>query len=358
MVVNRIWILIGKKVANEATPEDLAELESLLSGRIDNAYPLREIEEMWSVDNKDDDKSLFEIKNKWDRFKGKLPDENPKIKAISRKKITYTRALAAACLLFAITGIVLIVRRYEKTDQSTTIVQSPAGSTTEVQLPDGTKVWLNAKSQLIYKKQFGEKYREVTLVGEAFFDVVKDASHPFIVNTASLKLKVLGTAFNVRSYAKDKTSEASLMRGSIEVTLLNNPDKRIILKPTEKITVRNAIDKGNNLPIGMSVVKTEQKEQIPLITLSNIHYQEEDPLPQEAQWIERKLVFTSENFEDLAARMERYFAVTIDFQDPTIKDFSFSGSFQDENINEAMKALQATAMFHFKIVKNKITIYK
>jgi transmembrane sensor len=357
MVVNRIWILMSKKVAGEATPEDLAELDSLMSGRIDNTYPLREIEEMWNTTNKDDHKSLFEIKRKWDRFKGKLPEET-RILVLSKKNHLIS-LLAAACALFVITGIVLITRGYEKTDLATTIVQSPAGSTTEVKLPDGTKVWLNAKSQLIYKKQFGEKYREVTLIGEAFFDVVKDASHPFIVNTTSLKLKVLGTAFNVRSYAKDKTSEASLVRGAIEVTLLNHPDKRIILKPTEKITVRNTTNETDKLSVTtVASANTQQKEQIPLITLSNIHYQEADPLPQEAQWIERKLVFTSENFEDLAARMERYFDITIDFQDTTIKELSFSGSFKDENINEAMKALQATAMFHYKIVKNKITIYK
>jgi ferric-dicitrate binding protein FerR (iron transport regulator) len=101
-------------------------------------------------------------------------------------------------------------------------------------------------------------------------------------------------------------------------------------------------------------------KQVPLMTLSNIHYQEADSLPSEAQWMERKLVFTSESFEDIAARMERYFDVDIDFQDQTVKDLTFSGTFKDENINEAMKALQATATgkFNYKIIKNKITIYK
>ncbi|MCW3101345.1 MAG: hypothetical protein JWL77_6963, partial [Chthonomonadaceae bacterium] len=299
MDINHIWILLGKKITGEATPEEIAELEDHLSGRMDGIYPIRELEEMWlSGKTEKDLKSPFQVKEKWERFKSKLPQDELQPVIKPQKNINYL-LLAAACILFLITiGIVLAVRNYDNSGLVTTVVQSPAGSTSEVKLPDGTKVWLNSNSKLIYKKQFGEKFREVTLVGEAFFDVVKDASHPFIVNTSSLRLKVLGTAFNVRSYTNDKTSEAALIRGSIEVTILNSPDKKITLKPTEKIIVRNPVN-NTQLPV--------QNRQVPLMTLSNIHYQEADSLPSEAQWMERKLVFTSESFEDIAARMERYF---------------------------------------------------
>ncbi len=359
MDVNRIWILIGKKIAGDATVEDVAELDSLMSGRIDTMYPLRELEEMWFAEkNNPDHKSPAEIKEKWEQFKSKSLRPTPIVKLHSKKsKINRLIWLAACTFMIAATAALIIGNYSNNNNFLTTVVQAPAGSTSQVILPDGSKVWLNANSKLTYKKQFGERYREVNLIGEAFFDVVKDANHPFIVNTASLHLKVLGTAFNVRSFANDKTSEAALVRGSIEVTLVNNPDKKITLKPTEKIIVRN-IKNDITKSISTGPVSAKKKEQIPLITLSNIHYKENETLPEEVLWIERKLVFSSESFEDLAARMERYYNVSIDFQDEAVRDLVFSGIFIDENINDAMKALQTAKTFHYKSVTNKITIYK
>jgi transmembrane sensor len=360
MDVNRIWILIGKKISGDATVEDVAELDSLMSGRIDTMYPLRELEEMWFAEKYNpDQKSPAEIKEKWEQFKSKslrptnVVQLNPK-----KNKINRLIWLAACTFIIAATAVLIIGNYTTNTNLLTTVVQAPAGSTSQVILPDGSKVWLNANSKLTYKKQFGENFREVNLVGEAFFDVVKDANHPFIVNTASLHLKVLGTAFNVRSFANDKTSEAALVRGSIEVTLVNNPDKKITLKPTEKIIVRNIKNDDYNKSVSTTSFIGNKKEQIPLIILSNIHYKENETLPVEVMWIERKLVFTSLPFDDLAVRMERYYNVSIGFQDEAEKNLVFSGIFVDENINDAMKALQATGNFHYKSVNNKITIYK
>lgn len=362
MDVNRIWVLIGKKLTGNATQEDIAELDSLMAGRIDTMYPIRELEKTWrAIKGQSNIKSPSEVDKKWRQFKSKLPTE-PSIVPIRSQKRNAWLWLAASVFVIVVAafGLTISDNNY-KTNLLTTIIEAPAGSTSQVILPDGSKVWLNAKSRLIYKKHFGEKFREVNLIGEAFFDVVKDPQHPFIVNTASLRLKVLGTAFNVRSFANDKTSQAALVRGSIEVTLVNNPNTKITLKPSQKIIVRNVIDDAPvkpAAPITPSNSITTPIKEIPLITLSKIHYKEADPLPEEIQWIEKKLVFTSENFDDLAARMERYYNVTIEFEDETAKELVFSGSFKEENINDAMKALRVTGNFQYKTANNKITIYK
>ncbi|MEO8886184.1 MAG: FecR family protein [Mucilaginibacter sp.] len=363
MDANRIWVLIGKKIAGNATPAELTELESLMAECVDNAYPLRELEEMWLLDNQPNDKTPEEIKEKWENFKKNLPAAKTQVISINKKKNNnYFFWLAASLVIaFCLVAIKLSTDIYNNNiDLYTSIVQAPDGSTSKITLPDGSKVWLNANSKLTYKKQFGQKYREVNLVGEAFFDVVKDAKHPFIVTTASLRLKVLGTAFNVRAFSTDKTSEAALVRGSIEVTLVNNPDKKLTLKPSEKIVVRNeptssVISTIREPLLSMGIIK---KPQVPLITLTNIHYNGKEALPEEAQWMEKKLAFTSESFDDIAGRMERYYNVTIDFEDDDVKNLMFSGSFKGESINNAMKALQATGNFQYKITNNKITIYK
>src|SRR5439155_8152 len=103
-------------------------------------------------------------------------------------------------------------------------------------LPDGTQVWLNAESRITYSNTFNKSLREVNLEGEAYFDVTHDAAHPFIVHTSSIAIKVLGTAFTVKSYASDKTIEATLLRGSIEVVKNNDPSApKVILRPHEKL---------------------------------------------------------------------------------------------------------------------------
>ena len=113
------------------------------------------------------------------------------------------------------------------------------GSRTKLLLPDSTQVWLNSGSKLSYNKTYGNGTREVTLSGEAYFDVVKNPAHPFIIHTVNIDIKVLGTAFNVKSFPGEKNTETSLIRGSIEVTFKNRPSEKIILKPNEKLITAN-----------------------------------------------------------------------------------------------------------------------
>ena len=92
---------------------------------------------------------------------------------------------------------------------------------------------------MTYDKNFGKNIREVNLTGEAFFDVTKDSSHPFIIHTNVIDIKVLGTEFNVRSYPNDANTETSLIRGKVEVTVKNRANEKIYLEPNEKLVVAN-----------------------------------------------------------------------------------------------------------------------
>ncbi len=363
MVANRIWILLGKKVSGEATPQELEELQSLIAGSEEGIDAIGGLEQMLHTVNVDTvGKSEEEIDARWQRFKKNLitEDKVADLPAIKRRNMAWFAA-ASVFVVFSVCVALFMRKSIDSASALLAQVQTPAKATRQLTLPDGTKVWLNAKSNLIYdKKKFGVKLREVSLVGEAFFDVKKDKKHPFVVNTASLHLRVLGTAFNVRAFSNEKKSEAALVHGSIEVTLVNNPDKKIILKPSEKIIVRNS----NELAEAESLRKTGARERmmsIPLITLSNIHYKDEDPLPVEAQWIEKKLAFESETFDDIAARMERYYNVNINFEDESLKSLVFSGTFTNESVSDAFRYFQLTSTTQFKFKteeNNRITIFK
>lgn len=352
-----IWTLVGKKLNNEATPEELRQLQHLLRQPWADVYSIQILEAMWRQNpNKPPRFIPHKLQQKWDKLESKLETDSPSTdtfqgpanEAVPRLKDKSNRfiwALAtAACLLLGV--LTFFYRRsYPGNDNGKTYqVVAARGNISKIVLPDGTKVWLNAGSEIFYKTNYGSKYREVRLTGEAFFDVVKDAEHPFIVRTATMRIKVLGTAFNVRSYANDNVAETSLIRGQIELTTTTGPRQRIILKPAEKLTILNP-----NQPRGN---KGEA-----LITLSILHNAKTDSLPSEAQWLENKLVFDNEYFDEAARKMERWYGVSISFKNDELKEKRFSAKFTTESLSTALEALKATSNFNFLIDKQKVIIY-
>ncbi|MDR6944161.1 FecR family protein [Mucilaginibacter pocheonensis] len=360
-MINNIWILIGKKLNGEASSEELLELEQLLRQQeASGMYPMDGLEAIWKNDlqTSQDEKLL----SKWDAFETELDvieekeaEEAAQIISIQSKRkkariIKLGSLLAAACLML---GIFWFTRKETITTGKPNEITAPKNGISKIQLPDGSRVWLNMGSKLTYSNDFGTDQRRVNLVGEAFFDVVKDPQHPFVVTTPTISVRVLGTKFNVRSYNNDKTSEAALVRGKIELTILKNPEKKIILNPSEKLTIIN----NQEQQIKSNIPTDKVAEETPLIALSRIHQAKKDTLPSEALWLENKLAFDAEDFESIAQKMERRYNVTIAFENEDVKKLRFTGKFEKEPINKALLYLQRTAEFHYKIDTNQIVIY-
>jgi transmembrane sensor len=167
-------------------------------------------------------------------------------------------------------------------------------------LPDGTSVTLNSESTLRYPAAFTGQTREVTLTGEAFFDVIKDHEHPFIIHTDKMNVKVLGTAFDVKSYPNDAVSETTLIRGAIEVTLKDRPSDRIILKPKEKLIVTNDAATIKKTQGKGAVNDTTPAAQYVLTSLSYIR--QNDSTVSETSWINNRFAFDDDNFATLAKK--------------------------------------------------------
>lgn len=358
----RIWNLIGKKLSGEATPEELHDLDLMMKRGLADIYPLQILEQIWRAHPETPPQNLEQVIRKWENFEMKLQRSDQILALIeddhqatnTSKRVKQTKTWFSALTILVVLGTAGWYYQQEqiRANQVNEIV-APMGSISKIVLPDGSRVWLNAGSKLVYKSRFGDNSRAVKLTGEAFFDVVKKDKHPFIVSTSTLSLKVLGTAFNVRSYPGDKTSEAALVRGKIEVTLVNQPDKKIMLRPTEKITVKNPLSAEQ----GQTTDLKQDNYRMPLITLSNTHQSTKDSLPSEALWIENTLAFDEENFEDIAHKMERWYHVNITFKNEKAKKLYFTGKFKDETIQQALTSMQSTAAFHFNINSNQIFIY-
>lgn len=225
------------------------------------------------------------------------------------------------------------------------------GSKSKATLPDGTLVWLNSGSKLTYhNNQFGQKTREVTITGEAFFNVTHDADHPFIIHAGRINIKVLGTAFDVKSYPEDNTSEATLIRGAIEVSFADQPEKKISLKPHQKLVVYK-----DDRMVAQSL-NINQKEEVQGYKVSPMTFIPKDSTVVETSWVQNKLAFRSEKFVDLAQQMERWYNVKINFSGSKVKQYRFTGIFMNESLEEALQALQITAPFRYHIEQNEVFI--
>jgi transmembrane sensor len=235
------------------------------------------------------------------------------------------------------------------------------GSKSKVQLPDGSAVWLNAGSSLTYGKDYGKDFREVNLSGEGYFDVTRNPDKPFIIHTSNINIKVLGTLFNVKAYPGDKMTETSLIRGSIEVTIKNRPNDKIILSPNEKLVVDNGTTQQETAKTPYPVLKSGREQRFSvgntLISLDKLKVNPTDSSLYETEWTRNRLVFRDETLDDVFIRMERWYNVTIILNDKSIGSLHYSGSFETETIYQALDALKESLTFKYEQIGNSIIIH-
>jgi transmembrane sensor len=372
------WNLIAKKLSGEATPEELQELELLLRSNPDLHYPMQTVSEIWNQAAPDDrqaaeqafDRHLERMQELKTDFHPQqplaaTPDMNTYSFPRNRSKTTRRIIIAGSAFIAAtVLGIIFAVYlspliRTPTGDHQTgatkvnSEISTHNGSKTHLVLPDGTLVWLNAGSRITYDKNYGVTHREISLIGEAFFDVVHNAERPFVIHTAKIDIKVLGTRFNVKSYPLDKTTEATLVRGSIEVSIKARPDEKIILKPNEKLVVANDDSTLQRKSPGRLADINES-----LVNIRKPTYESGTGAIIETSWVDNKLIFQDEEFGELAIKMERWYGVTIQFNDPELAQWRFTGAFQNETIQQALDALTLTADFTYKMEGSKIAIEK
>jgi transmembrane sensor len=385
---NRLWILMSRRLSGEASPSEAEELQQLLESSSDKHYLLdvlhsyftalpdtltgledSDLEARWrkiveGEKEKDADTrlSVDDLTASPEEYTNlpMLPEEvaGRVARWPFRTRIGYAAAAAAVVLL----GWGLLRTRPGTPDHLKEIkggeVLSRPGARTKLLLPDGTQVWLNSSSRLKYTHNFDGPTREVELEGEAYFDVVKDLQRPFIVHTSALDVKVLGTAFTVKSYPQDETIEATLLRGMIEVSRKDNPNTpRVILKPNEKLVFNKQLSSPSPPARSTDPVITRSVAAPPDIAVNSIPQNIPDSEKVETGWMYNRLVFNGDSFKELSEKMERWYNIKILFKDQRLYSYRFGGSFTNETIKDALDALQLTADFTYKINGNEIELY-
>jgi transmembrane sensor len=368
---NRIWVLMSRCLSDEATAAESEELRSLLEQSPDKEYLFGVLHSYFMRSSLEADDKTGEDAGIEERFRRivDLPAHDPYNKndkkgglwRLRRRSIGY--AAAAAAILFLAWGAQRLLTGRRATPAAThptriEEVLARAGTRTTLVLPDGTRVWLNSNSKLRYGSGFNSSDREVVLEGEAFFDVVKNAAHPFIVHATSLDIEVLGTSFEVKSYPQDATIEATLLSGAIEVRRKGNPNTaRVILKPNEKVVFSKAPPPQSDGQGEAAARREDDHPEAAGIAVNHIQPNLPDSEKVETAWMYNRLVFDGDNFGELAEKMERWYDVRIVIRDTGLNHYHFGGVFQNESIEEALKDLQLTATFTYTIDGKKIELY-
>jgi len=364
MSQERFWLLIAKKIANEANEQELIELNQSIKDHPEWQFAVQQLENIWQIPpvynkEKAEDAFMLHLNKLAEKNQFDLEQDNavslhpPKLRLL---QFIPKWAYYAAASMIMIIGVLYFftkeptIKSIAKKQPELNEISTRLGSKSQVKLPDGSVVWLNGGSKLEYQKDFGKTTREVSLTGEGYFDVVKNKEVPFIINTKSIRIKVLGTVFNVKAYPEDKQTETSLIKGRIEVTIKNRPDDKIILSPNEKLIVENELIEAQK--------KQKTIDLLPAVSINKLKFITPDSSVAENQWVENKLVFRDQTFEELAIMMERWYNVKIEIQSEGLKLNRMNGNFEKETVDQAIEALKLIIPFKTIQKGNTIIIYQ
>ncbi|MBO9729633.1 MAG: FecR domain-containing protein [Chitinophaga sp.] len=327
-------LLVTRKLAGEATPAELSELNALLEQhpllkeRYTHLHHYFEDTQQQAAENTEQalQRTLAKIKSP----PKELPSPPVKIKRIN----TWRWAAAAAVLLLG--GAFYFFNKGQRSPEAPRQqwVKRSNGKATRsfIELADGSKIWLNAESVLTYPEKFKGNNREIFLEGEAFFDVATNAKRPFIVHLKKGTIKVLGTSFNIRAYENEPVQTA-VVTGKVAFIPRYEEAKKIsdtiLITPDVKVSFTassGTLVKGNT-------IGAEDKA-----------------------WTEGRLIFRNATLEEIGASLERNFNKRVEFEANAPKQYRLTGSFHNNSLEDIMYYLSKSKAFHYHITDSTLVI--
>jgi len=269
-----------------------------------------------------------------DRFNQVLNQIHHQIN-ISEEKESFTRRfyltfsrVAAVLLLPLLTALALFLFQYRSSDRlAMTTMTTPAGIQSRVELPDGSRVWLNSESEVHFPVSFkGQKERKVKLIGEGFFEVASDRKKPFIVSAGDeLDVMVTGTVFNVSAYENEPDVSVALVEGGVKIQ--KGADKNCSVLAEMKPGEVACFDKSSE----------------------KISVSRENDLEPYTAWKEGRFVFINEPFESVLRTMERKYNVKYKIEDPRLLEYRITATFLDETLEEFLRIITLSSPIEYEI---------
>lgn len=244
----------------------------------------------------------------------------------ARHQILSIVTRVAAILLLPVLTLLLYTNLSERSRYANNLndleVEAPAGSRMNIELGDGTKVWLNHGSKLKYPYRFSGKSRKVFLTGEAYFIVAHNKETPFIVGTNRLDVKATGTEFNVSAYPDDNVVETTLVEGRVVLYMNSSSQELKALSPGE-------------------CLKFDSHK--------NVYALESGSIEKYVAWKDGLLVFKNDPMEDIAKKLSRWYNVDVEITNEKAKEYTCTATFTDETLSQALELMTLPTPVHFKL---------
>jgi ferric-dicitrate binding protein FerR (iron transport regulator) len=268
------------------------------------------------------------VRENWNRLEYKINKQKPTIvkMPVTRRIWVQVAAVAAILVLGLLLGsVVTYLLSGNQFNQEQLVFETPRGEKSMVTLPDGSEVWLNANSRLVYNS-FSANHRQVELKGEAFFKVTSNERAPFVVKTNECSVEVLGTTFNIMAYDEFGRKEITLISGKVNVQLEGSGQ---VLKP------------------GQALILKDHKFKVVEVNAS-----------QSSGWVDNKFNFQNIPLSELMKRLENWYDVDITLDNRTGREVNFTGTFKnEETIWQVLDAIKVyTPIKYDKTELRKITV--
>lgn len=279
-------------------------------------------EELWVSSAVADDTQQYDVDQAFERFRKRTGLDQS-----GKQSYKWYRTWSVAAVAIVLLGLITVTAYWQGSRQiqsnfSDIVVEAPLGSKTKLTLPDGSTVWLNAGSKMIYSQGFGVSDRRLAFQGEGYFEVEKNDEMPFLVQTHDVNVTVVGTKFNFRNYPEDEEAVVELLEGKVALENQLKEESVRYLSPNEKMVLHKATGE-------MDITSTKVKEA----TL----------------WTESILLFDEDLLPDIVRELERSYHVQIEIENEDLKQTRFYGQFNllEQNIYDVLDMLSETGKLKY-----------
>ncbi len=320
--------LITSVLQGDASEQEKQELYAWMQLSKENEEIFFGLKELYEAGKWETFKSEANTPQLWNQLKERI-ENTPEIELEAENPNPYLQFLKyAAIFCIGIFSFWLVGKFSKKTDENLKVqVVTGIGERSQVLLPDGTRVWVNSCSSFTYFSNYGKENRNVFLKGEAYFEVHKDKSMPFIVHSSGFHIRALGTSFNVSAYTDDDEVSAVLLEGSICFENKSSGESKGIL-PGQKIAYSKTTACTRVLNVNPEVYSA---------------------------WSKGETQFEHLKLEEIIKRLQRTYNLTIILKNEKMKELYFSGTFRNyESFERILKVICVNTSLNYKIVKDTV----
>lgn len=334
MKESEIYALIGRVLSGEADRHDHQLLQRWLEETEENRAIYKNLQQIWYETRlKEEFSNVDRVYHKF--LEKREGGQEKRMVQIHQRKAKRRRIASVAAVILLIGGLSYwglqnkVVPAVQPESIALVVKENPAGQKSKIVLADGTLVWLNSESTLRYPPNFSDTLRRIELVGEAYFQVAKEAHRPFVVASGGLQTTAVGTAFNVRHYAEDSVAIVFLAEGKVKIEHTENSGAFVLLEP------------------GWGVRSEVGSAHLQKFT---------DRSDQWTGWKEGVLFFGNASIQEVVKTCERWYGVAFTIKGLPPQDWKFTGMFENENLENVLESMRYGKDFDYSIQDKQVEL--